>query len=100
MRNRQKIRIGQKVIHRHEAAGRTFRRVSELVFIKGVPKAILGWVDIGGMRTPVYLCDLDPAKLTQASAPKKTWYYSGTTVDPRYENVEPARPKEPMRANR
>ncbi len=89
MHNRQHFRSGLKVIHRHSVAGRKFRRVSELVFIKGVPKAILGWIDIGGLRTPLYLCQLDPDKLKQQRNMKNTYFYSGTTVDPRYENIRP-----------
>lgn len=86
MRQRAKVRLGKKVIHRHRVGRFEFRRVSELAFIGGTPKAILGWIDVGGVRTPVYLCDLDPAKLHQARN-GDTWYYDDTTVDPRYIDV-------------
>ena len=91
MHNRKHFRSGLKVIHRHSDGKRSARRVSELVFLNGVPKAILGWIDIGGVRTPLYLCRLDPDKLRQHPRLKNTYYYGGTTVDPRYEDVKPAR---------
>ena len=85
MRNRSKGRLGLKVIHRHRAGDSTSRRVSELVFVRGQPKAVLGWIDAGGVRAPIYICDLDPAKLRKAAAIKNTYYYDEITVDPRFE---------------
>ena len=90
MRQRSKVRLVQKVIHRHRVGSFEFRRVSELAVIRGVPKAILGWVDVGGVRTPIYLCDLDPGKLRQSPGSRDTWYYDAVTVDPRYDNVKEA----------
>ena len=90
MRNRNRVRLGLKVIHRHRAGDSTFRRVSELVFIRGRPRAVLGWIDAGGVRTPIYICELDPAKLRRAAALKDTYYYDEVTVDPRYEQTLPA----------
>ena len=92
MHNRRKVRLGLKVIHRHRVGSLEFRRLSELVFIGGRPKAILGWIDVGGVRTPIYMCDLDPAKLRKAvagNAAKDTYYYDSVTVDPRYEELGP-----------
>jgi len=89
MHNRRKVRLALKVIHRHRVGSHEFRRVSELVFVGGRPKAILGWIDVGGVRTPIYLCDLDPAKLKKAAAAKGTYYYDAVTVDPRYEELPP-----------
>lgn len=88
---RRAARIFIKVIHRHRAAGRTFRRVSELVYVDGRPKAVLGWMDVGGIRTPVFVCDLDEAKLRRAAGKRErhTYYYDGVTVDPRFDPVEP-----------
>jgi hypothetical protein len=100
MHNRRKVRLGLKVIHRHRVGHLEFRRVSELVFVRGRPKAILGWIDVGGMRTPLHLCDLDPAKLRKATASnvaKNTYYYDAVTVDPRYEDVAPAAQPQPHR---
>jgi hypothetical protein len=91
MHNRRKIRSGLRVLHRHRVGSYEFRRVSELVYVRGSPKAILGWIDVGGVRTPVYICDLDPAKLHKAAAAPNTFYYDGVTVDPRYEEVRPVR---------
>jgi hypothetical protein len=90
MRNRSKVRLGLKVIHRHRSGNSTFRRVSELVFVRGRPKAVLGWIDAGGVRTPIYICELDPAKLKKATATPNTYYYDDVTVDPRYETMQPA----------
>ena len=87
MRNRRQVRIGPKVIHRHRIGQHTLKRVSELVFLQNQPKAVLGWVDMGGDRTPVYL-DLDPARLRAVKGAKGTFYYEGVTVDPRYEDLE------------
>jgi hypothetical protein len=90
MRNRRKVRLGLKVIHRHRVGQLEFRRVSELVFVRGNPKAILGWIDVGGVRAPLYLCDLNPDKLRKAhaaNAAKNTYYYESVTVDPRYEEI-------------
>jgi hypothetical protein len=90
MHNRRNIRLGLKVIHRHRVGTEVSRRESELVFVSGKPKAVLGWIDTGGMRTPIYICELDPAKLRKAAATKNTWYYDDITVDPRYEETLPA----------
>jgi hypothetical protein len=87
--------MGLKVIHRHRIGGVEFRRVSELIYVRGRPKAILGWIDVGGVRTPIYLCDLDPAKLRKAAAgnaAKFTYYYDDVTVDSRYEEMTPEQP--------
>src|SRR5688500_3267404 len=90
MQNRSKVRLGLKVIHRHRAGQSTFRRVSELVFVGGRPQAVLGWIDTGGVRTPSYVCELDPAKRRKAPATKNTYDYDESTGDPRYEPAQPA----------
>lgn len=97
MRNRSKGRLGLKVIHRHRAGDSTFRRVSELVFVRGRPRAVLGWIDAGGVRTPIYICELDPAKLRKAPSLRNTYYYDEVTVDPRYEPTLPAGEARPKR---
>ena len=81
--------MGLKVLHRHRVGSFEFRRVSELVYIRGRPKAILGWIDVGGVRTPIYLCELNPERLRKAAATPNTFYYEGVTVDPRYEDIVP-----------
>ena len=78
------VRIPKKVIHRHRIGGHGFRRVSELVFIRGRPKAILEWIDMGGVRTPFFLPDLDPQKLDRVPGARHTYRYAGETVDPRF----------------
>ena len=92
MHNRRKARLGLKVIHCHRVGNLEFRRMSELVFVRGRPKAILGWIDVGGVRTPLFMCDLNPDKLRKAvagNAAKDTYYYDSVTVDPRYEDAAP-----------
>lgn len=92
MNNRRKIRVGLKVIHRHQIGDKVFRRVSELVMIDGRPKALLGWINLGDVRTPIYLCDLDRSKLRRSSKNSNTFYYDGLTVDPRFEVLNPPPP--------
>lgn len=87
MENRRRIRVGLKVIHPHFVGGLRLRRVSELVYMHGAPTAVLGWIDVGGLRTPITL-GLDPAKL-RPGALKDTWYYDGATADPRFEDMKP-----------
>jgi hypothetical protein len=90
MHNRRKVRLGLKVIHRHRVGSFEFRRVSELTYVEGRPKAILGWINVGGLRTPIHFCDLDPAKLRKAAAGDgETYYYEALTIDPRYEQLTP-----------
>ena len=81
-----------RVIHRHRLGGLVYRRVSELVFIDGLPKAVLAWIDMAGDRAAIY-CDLEPDKLresfmrqrTQGGRAKTTYYYDEITVNPRYD---------------
>jgi hypothetical protein len=86
---RRKSRLGLKVIHKHRVGDKVFRRVSELVMIEGRPKALLGWINLGDVRTPLYLCELDPAKLRHSPTAANTYYYDEVTVDPRFEAFDP-----------
>lgn len=61
-----------------------FRRVSELVFVQGRPVALPAWINLGGVRTPLYVCELDSAKLRPTNEAKNTYYYDDITVDPRF----------------
>jgi hypothetical protein len=88
--DRRKSRLGLKVIHRHRVGDKVFRRVSELVMMEGQPKAILGWINLGDVRTPIYLCELDAAKLRRSPTSAGIFYYDETTVDPRFEAFGPA----------
>ena len=82
MASRRLARVPQKVIHQHRIGSRVFRRVSELVFIRRQPKAILHWINSAGVRTPIY-ADLDPAKLRRIrTTGHPTFRYDDTTVDP------------------
>jgi hypothetical protein len=87
--NRRNIRLGLKVIHRHQIADKVYRRVSELIMIDGQPQAILGWINLGSVRTPIYLCELDRSKLRRAADSSNTFIYDGLTVDPRFEALGP-----------
>lgn len=91
MAQRRSIRDGcLRVIHRHQAGARHIVRISELAFVQGVPKAVLEWIDLGGVPAPLYLCDLDPGRLKASPTDRRTYYYDGETTDPRYEPVGPA----------
>jgi len=87
MPERRKVRVGLKVIHRHRVGNRVVRRVSELVFVDGRPRALLGWIDMGGIRTPIFICELDSAKLRGPKGARNTYYYDATTIDPRFEDL-------------
>ena len=89
MENRRAIRrVGLKVIHRHRFGDETLRRVSELVFVRGEAKAILEWIDSGGIRTPIYI-EMDRARLRMTRGIRTLYYYDGTTDDPRLADLMP-----------
>jgi hypothetical protein len=88
-KERRTRRVGLKVIHKHRVGDKVLRRVSELVIIEGQPKALLCWINLGGVRTPIYLCDLDLAKLHRSATSTNTFYYEEITVDPRFEGLAP-----------
>jgi len=90
--DRRKKRLGLKVIHKHRVGDKVLRRVSELVVIDGQPKALLGWINLGGVRTPIYLCALNRAKLRRSSTSNSTYYYDEITVDPRFDTIDPRTP--------
>jgi hypothetical protein len=90
MNDRRKSRLGLKVIHKHRVGDKLFRRVSELVVIDGRPKAILSWINLGDVRTPIYLCDLDHAKLRRSPSDSSLFFYDDVTVDPRFEALGPS----------
>jgi hypothetical protein len=74
------------VIHRHRLGDQTLRRVSELVFLRGEAKAVLEWIDSGGLRTPIYV-DMDRDKLRMTRGIRTLYYYDGTTDDPRFSSL-------------
>jgi hypothetical protein len=88
MAERKLARVPLKVVHRHRVGGQVFRRVSELVYVRGQPKAILRWIDIAGVRTPIY-ADLDPAKMRRMRPRVRLTSYDGTTTDPSDLVIEP-----------
>lgn len=95
MGTRRRIRVGPKVLHRHRLGRFTFRRVSELVFVQGQARAVLGWIDVGEVRTPLYLCELDSSKLRRIARMRNTYVYDEVTVDPRYQDLDPAPSSQP-----
>jgi len=96
MAERRAARVQHKVIHKHRIGSRVSKRVSEFVLVRGQPKAILRWIDIAGVRTPIYL-DLDPSKLRRVQAgPRASFHYDGVTTDPSTD----FQPKGPLRARR
>jgi hypothetical protein len=48
----------------------------------GVAFALLNWIDLGGIRTPLYKCELDSRKLRHYG--NGTYRYGGVTIDPRF----------------
>ena len=81
MDNRRASRYRLKVLHEHRSGGRTWRRISELIFVNGEPRIILGWIDLGGVRAPIYLQGIDSAKLRPLGV-KHFYRYDGVTADP------------------
>ena len=81
---RRTPRARLKVIHRHRIGESVVRRVSELVFVKGRAVALLDWIDLGGVRTPMFTCELDRAKLHSSGRPG-IYQYDDVTVDPRFQ---------------
>jgi hypothetical protein len=80
-------RPGLKVKHRHRVGGIVVERVSELLYMRGRPVAIPDWIDLGGIRTPLYVCELDANKLHAATGQRGLYQYGGLTFDPRYPNA-------------
>jgi hypothetical protein len=96
MVERRSARVQQKVVHRHRVGVQVFKRVSEFVYVRGEPKAILRWIEAAGVRTPIYV-HLDPAKLRRIRAgTAMLFFYKGTTVDP----ASASDPRPPMRGRR
>ena len=89
MADRRLARLPQKVVHRHQMGRHVFTRISELAFIHGRPKAILRWLDMAGVRTPIY-ADLDAAKLRRVRPRTRVSAYDGTTIDPSDVAPQPA----------
>jgi hypothetical protein len=80
--DRRAVRVGLTVLHRHRVGAAVPEdRTSELAYLRGGPKAILDWIDVGGMRTPICV-DLDPAKLVSTGESRR-FAYTETTTDPR-----------------
>lgn len=81
---RRQPRTSLKVVHRHRVGSAVNSRVSELLYVKGRPVALLEWVNLGGLRTPLYICELDPSKLSARDDPRGLFDYAGVTTDPRF----------------
>jgi hypothetical protein len=84
------VRAGLQVVHRHQVGETVFRRVSELLYVSGRPVALVEWINLGGVRTPLYTCPLDPLKLHADAARRGVFHYDDLTADPRFaEHGEP-----------
>lgn len=81
---RQEARSGLRVVHRHRVGNGISHRVSELLFVKGRAVALLEWIDLGGVRTPLYTCELDPEKLREDPGQRGLYLYDALTSDPRF----------------
>lgn len=81
---RRQPRTSTKVVHRHRVGSAVDSRVSELLYVKGRPVALLGWINLGGLRTPLWVCELDPLKLHPRADPPGLFDYAGVTTDPRF----------------
>jgi len=81
---RRDARPGLKVLHRHRIGSALVDRASELVFVKGRPVALLDWINLGGVRTPLYVCDLQPDKLRPLPDQRGVFQYDDVTSDPRF----------------
>jgi hypothetical protein len=80
---RHDARPGLRVMHQHRVGPTVVERVSELVYVKGRPVALLEWINLGGVRTPLFVCELEPGKL-RAAADRGVFHYDAVTVDPRF----------------
>jgi hypothetical protein len=80
-------RLGFRVAHRHRVGSSVVERVSELLYVKGRPVAVLGWVNLGGIRTPLYVCELDAEKLHPGDG--GVFRYDDVTADPRFPDNPP-----------
>jgi hypothetical protein len=89
MENRRASRYRLKVLHEHRSGGRVRRRVSELVFVNGEPRIILGWVNIGGIRAPIYVQSVENGKIRPLGV-KHFYRYDGITTDPQDTQRMPA----------
>ena len=81
---RRQPRSSTKVVHRHRVGSAVNSCVSELMYVKGRPVALPEWVNLGGLRTPLYVCELDPSKLHPRADSPGLFDYAGVTTDPRF----------------
>jgi len=81
---RHDARLRLKVKHRHRVGSAVSDRTSEMVYVRCRPVALLDWIDLGGIRTPLYVCELDPTKLRPATEQRGLFHYDGVTTDPRF----------------
>jgi hypothetical protein len=80
---RHEVRPGLKVVHRHRIGGAVVQRTSELLYMNHRPVALLDWINLGGIRTPLYKCQLDEQKIRPAKE-RNVFHYDGITSDPRF----------------
>ena len=84
---RQDVRPGLRVKHRHRIGGTVVERISELLYVRGRPVAVFDWIDLGGIRTPLYVCELDQKRLHPVTGQRGLYHYDAVTADPRFPNM-------------
>jgi hypothetical protein len=80
-------RARMRVVHRHRIGAHLLRRVSELVYVRGQPNVVLEWVNLAGVRAPLYMA-LDPERLHAPRRPRHFFTYDGETSDPRFDDYD------------
>jgi hypothetical protein len=83
-------------VHRHQVGETMVRRVSELVYLEGRPVALIDWINLGSVRTPLYTYPLDPHKLRADPARRGVFHYDEPTADPRFAERGEMLPPHPL----
>ena len=63
--------------------GTNWHCVSDLVFIEGVPHAVIVWSEMDSKEMPLVTAELDPALLQVGPVAGAESLYQGEVVDPR-----------------
>ena len=71
-----------RVLHLHLDGAAPVQRISELVFVRGQPNAVLRWSAEGGGRHPGATVPLDTARLRPSRRRRNLFRYDGVTAEP------------------
>lgn len=77
---RSSPRTRLRVVHLHGRGSEPVRRVSELLFVDGQPRAVLGWTQSEEGRRPAEVISLDTARLKASTRAKNLFHYDGVTT--------------------